>query len=270
MVASKLVYNGQPVGVRFSEIPFKKGISADMSYDVGRKIVGKFERNIYYWEKDVPVKLINGSYISNNEQGAVEILSYDELLGFIRCNPDVVAHVYERSGIKESINNGRSNNGKSHFFNWDGIAINLEKNPNIVQLEDRLRVASNTVICDIGCRVQSFKYSTDASTYIEFPNLFELSKFIHEWYKYKNYISIVINDKENFSVNSVKDIYNELKSITHSKNGYDYDVSKLKCYTMEEFSLYPFVCSYDICIKISTNVLPYGYEANKDLLAICW
>lgn len=26
MVVSKLVYDGQPVGLRFSEIPFKKGI----------------------------------------------------------------------------------------------------------------------------------------------------------------------------------------------------------------------------------------------------
>ena len=72
MVVSKLVYDGQPVGLRFSEIPFKKGISADMSYEVGKKIIDEIKDILF--GNDVPVKLKNGMYISDEEQGAVEIL----------------------------------------------------------------------------------------------------------------------------------------------------------------------------------------------------
>lgn len=266
MVVSKLVYDGQPVGLRFSEIPFKKGISADMSYEVGKKIIDEIKDILF--GNDVPVKLKNGMYISDEEQGAVEILSYDEWLGFVHCNQTVVANVYERSGVV------RNSKGTS------SCSIELyeleEKYPHIRQLGDRLRAISNLAICDIDCHSQVFERETYAFTDIVFPDLLEFNKFIHEWYKYENYISIVsesVNFYDNIndsSVNTVKCIYNKLKSITHSAYGYvypgvnwkkkDWSVDRPKV-TIGEFSFYPSRHVYGVCVELNTKVLSWGYES---------
>lgn len=301
MVVSKLVYGEQIIGFRFSRIPFKKGILADMYYDVGKEVLDKIpdcdiERGICeYFGDDVPVKLINGRYISNNEQDAVEVLSYDEWVGFLYCNQTVVANVYKRSGIegrpdKGEINEGRSYffNGKSHFFDWSYLGVNIEGHPkniivvqeedctNIVQLEDHIRVISNIAICNMHCSIQVMKHQIDADIFVSFPNLLEFSKFIHEWYKYKSSLSIVIKGKKNFSVNSVnnvKAIYDKLKSITHSKDGYIYPGSDWKdCGywrdrpydTIEEFSFRPNYYNGGIYASTSTQVYPIGYDEVPD------
>lgn len=279
MVVSKLVYDGQIIGFRFSEIPYKEGILADMYCDVGKEVLNKFERCIDHLGNDVSIKLINGRYISNNEQDAVEILSYDEWVGFFYCNQTVVSNVYERSGIARS-----SNGGGSCFICWNGVEDvigDIEKYPNIKQLEDRLRAMSNFAICNISCRPQSFKFQTDACIYMDFPNLLEFSKFIHEWYKYKTSIPISavvrIDDYRNdFSVNTVKDIYNKLKSITHSKDGYVYPGSDWKdedgyrpypCRTHrpkdiigEFYFYYNYSSDYGICVDLYIKLVSRGYE----------
>lgn len=132
-----------------------------MSYEVGKKIIDEIKDILF--GNDVPVKLKSGMYISDEEQGVVEILSYDEWLGFVLCNQTVVANVYERSGVV------RKSKGTS------SCSIELyeleEKYPHIRQLGDRLGAISNLAICDIDCHSQVFERETYAFTDIIFPDL---------------------------------------------------------------------------------------------------
>lgn len=202
-----------------------------MYYEDGKKVLEKPECSITYG-KDIPVSLKNGRYTSDMEESVVEILSYKEWVEYFHCNPRVVDCVTERVEIEKGFSNGSS-------CDLEDVSeyISIEDYPDVEQLADRLRAVCDVARCAIRCYLHVGEYQTKLKTDVSVPNLLELSRFMHEWYKYRQVISIITNGVESTIPNNTTVIYNKLKNVTHSKDGYVYSDSKWSGCEIEEFSV---------------------------------